>query len=285
MEHGQVQQAVGQPLPEEVHYDNMAKRLDRFMKQYHCVDGTDQVILRDWLERAALAPGFLQGLNLQTGREVWASQTDGTIIQALRSYESVNPTIDGLLYHIRQLCIAPQETDRAISQVEQLCQGPNLNVLEYVAQFRVRVNRAYTPEDLQNGKISHRLIKSFINGLFSERTRFATANLRPQDLDNAFHAAIQADTCNEWVRQDVRVEEPMDVSMVRTLKPPPETEGSTLTTVLGQLVERIDRLERERAAVCYYCKKSGHLQRDCLKKKKDSQKRRITAAPARDTNN
>ena len=124
--------------------------------------------------------------------------------------------------------MAPQETDRAISQVEQLCQGPNLNVLEYVAQFRVRVNRAYTPGDLQNGKISHRLIKSFINGLFSEQTRFATANLRPQDLDHAFHAFH---TCNEWVRQDVRVEEPMDVSMVRTFKTPPEAEGSTLTTV------------------------------------------------------
>ena len=76
------------------------------------------------------------------------------------------------------------------------------------------------------------------------------ANLRPQDLDHAFHAAIQADTCNEWVRQDVRVEEPMDVGMVRTSKPPPEAEGSTLTTVLGQLVERIDRLEREREQQC-----------------------------------
>ena len=258
MEHGQVLQAAAQPLPEEVHIDNMAKRLDRFMKQYHCVDGTDQVILRDWLERAALAPGFIPGLNLQTGREVWASQTDGTVIQALRSYESMNPTIDGLLHHIRQLCIAPQETDRAISQVEQLCQGPNLNVLEYVAQFRVRVNRAYTPGDLQNGKISHRLIKSFINELFNERTRFATANLRPQDLDHAFHAAIQADTCNEWVRQDVRVEEPMDVSMVRTSKPPPEAEGSTLTTVLGQLVERIDRLERESSSVLLLQKEWSH---------------------------
>ena len=42
MEHGQVLQAAGQlSLPEEVHIDNMAKRLDRFMKQYHCVDGTD----------------------------------------------------------------------------------------------------------------------------------------------------------------------------------------------------------------------------------------------------
>ena len=170
--------------------------------------------------------------------------------------------------------------DRAISQVEQLCQGPNLNVLEYVAQFRVRVNRAYTPGDLQNGEISHRLIKSFINGLFSEWTRFAMANLRPQDLDHAFHAAIQADTCNEWVRQDVRVEEPMDVSMVRTFKTPPEAEGQ-----YGQLVDRIDKLERERSAVCYYCKKSGHLQRDCLKKKKDSHKRRTTVAPARDTQN
>ena len=35
--------------------------------------------------------------------------------------------------------------------------------------------------------------------------------------------------------------------------------------------------------MCYYCKKSGHLQRDCLKKKKDSHKRRTTTAPARDT--
>ena len=107
MEHGQVLQAAIQPLPEEVHVDNMTKRLARFMKQYQWVDGTDQVILRGWLERAALAPGFIPGLNLQTGREVWASQTDGTVIQALRSYESVNPTIDGLLFHIRQLCIAP----------------------------------------------------------------------------------------------------------------------------------------------------------------------------------
>ena len=117
-------QAAIQPLPEEVHVDSMAKRLARFMKQYQGVDGTDQVTLRDWLERAS-------------------SQTDGTVIQALRSYESVNPTVEGLLFHIRQLRVAPQETDRSISEVEQLCQGPNLNVLEYVAQFRVHVNREY----------------------------------------------------------------------------------------------------------------------------------------------
>ena len=143
MEQGQVLQAAIQPLPEEVHLDSMAKILARFMKQYQCVDGTDQVTLRDWLERAALAPRFIPELNLQTAREVWASQTDRTVIQALRSYESVNPTVEGLLFHINQLCVAPQETDRAISEVEQLCQGPNLNVLEYVAQFRVCVNRAY----------------------------------------------------------------------------------------------------------------------------------------------
>ena len=32
MEHGQILQAAVQPLPEEVHVDNLAKRLARFMK-------------------------------------------------------------------------------------------------------------------------------------------------------------------------------------------------------------------------------------------------------------
>ena len=274
--------AAAQPLPNE-HVDGLAKRLARFMKSHERVDGTDQLAIRDWLDRASMAPEFIPDLNFDAAKEVWASQAHGTVIQALRGYAPQNPTIPGLVAHIRQHCLAPQEGDRAIKEVEQYSQGPVATALEYVAQFHTRVNRAYTVEDLQNMKIERQLMKAFVNGLYNESVRLATANANPQNMEQAFQAPINVEALHEWVRKDIKMEmrheEPMEIDAVRNTADQNAVEGgnSTLTSILNQLIDKIDRLqrgERGRSTICFYCRKEGHIQRQRRRKQRDDAKKK-----------
>ena len=146
--HARQAQAMACPLPEEERRrDPASKRLNRFMRGHEGCDGTNQVGLRQWLERENLAVEFIPHLTVRDARETWAAQTNGTLIQALRTYTPENPTVSGLLDHVRQQCVAVQEEDKLVMEVEQYRQGSGQTTLEYVAQFRLRVNRAYTAHD------------------------------------------------------------------------------------------------------------------------------------------
>ena len=252
------QGAANQPLPEDrAARDSVKRSLARFMRGHENCDGVNQKDLRCWLKRAALAPEFIPELSVRDAREVWASQTTGVLVQALRTYIPAHPSIDGLLQYVTAQCVSTQE-DWMVVEVDQYRQSVGQSVLEYISEFRLRVNHTYTAQDLTSRKVARHLLTTFVNGLVDERVRFGTADAKPRDLDQALTAALEAETRNAWVRQDVRIEEPMEIGAVT---PPPAamTTATALLTTIEKLTERLDALEKGRREVkCCYCKKTEH---------------------------
>ena len=171
---------------------------------------------------------------------------------------------------------------------------------EYVANFHMKVGKAYTEQDMANAKLSRQIIKTFVNGMYSERARCDTAAASPATIAAAYDAAIAADSHLAWVRTDSRTEEPMEISACH---PPPSPETLAPATVprgttanagdLGQLISQavakqlagmqkqlIDLRKsiaaqpsqcRVSASECFYCGRVGHIKREYRKLRSDRQ--------------
>ena len=193
-----------------------------FLKGVPVADGANQIELRDWLERVQIAFEFIPDLTVIEARRELAKVASGSLLDALRAYTPQPPqqgTLAGLRTFLVESCVSLLEGDRRILELETYRQAPYQGVTEYVAQFRARVNRAYTVADMANIKIARGVLKSFINGLHVERARYDTAAANPGTVEAAFAAAIDADNRASWIRSDARMEEPMEVGAA--LPPPP----------------------------------------------------------------
>ena len=190
------------------------RHLDSFLGRMPIADGANQNGQRDWLERVVVA---FEVIHTLLGL---AKVSTGILLQAQHAYPAgPGATLAGLVGHLRNNCMSAREGERLVQEVDTYRQGSYQPMVEYVATFRERVNRAYTPEDMANAKIARYLIKTFVNGIYSERVRFDAAGANPVTLVVAFEAAIAADNRSAWIRRDGRVEEPMEVGAF--LPPPP----------------------------------------------------------------
>ena len=226
------------------------RHLEGFLKGVPIADGANQLELRDWLERVTIAFEFIPGLEVDEAKRELAKAASGSLLDAIRAYtpQPQQASLLGLAAHLRAACVSQLEGDRRITEVETYKQAACQSVQEYVAQFRVKVNRAYTAEDLGNAKISRSLIKGFINGLYNERTRFDTAAANLENVEMAFLAAIAADARAAWIRQDTRMEEPMDLGplppppaelLTAPVPPPQPKQAGTVSETLDQVVSRV----------------------------------------------
>ena len=196
------------------------RHLSGFLKGVPVTDGANQQDLRNWLERVQVATEFIPELTVDETKRELAKVSAGALLDALRGYVVQQPTLDGLKRHLQDSCMSHLEGDKLVEEVATYRQAPYQSINEYVAQYRTRVNRAYTQADIANPKIYRAVLKSFINGVYVERTRFDTAASSPDTLEAAFAAAVAADNRAFWVRSDTRIEEAMDLGA--TLPPPPQ---------------------------------------------------------------
>ena len=98
------------------------------------------------------------------------------------------------------------------------------------------------------------------------------AEANPTDLEEAFRAAIAAEARNSWVRTSARIEEPLEIGAL--LPPPPQMPAEkSFANIVETLQSLVEKLEKGQQTICYYCRKTGHISRECKKKKKDVNKK------------
>ena len=90
------------------------------------------------------------------------------LLETQRSYHS--DVLADLITHIRTGCVSRREDDCRILDIDTHHQGSFQPMCEYVANFRT-----YTEQDMANAKLSRQIIKTFMNGIYSERARCDTA--------------------------------------------------------------------------------------------------------------
>ena len=96
----------------------------------------------------------------------------GVLLETQRSYHS--DVLADLITHIRTGCVSRTEDDCRILDIDTHHQGSFQPMCEYVANFRMKVGKAYTEQDMANAKLSRQIIKTFMNGIYSERARCDT---------------------------------------------------------------------------------------------------------------
>ena len=112
-------------------------------------DGSNQSGLRHWLERVEVIPTLTveeAERGLPRYRQGYCSRPSVHILPGL---------VQCWLGHLGNSCTSAREGERLVQEVDTYRQGSYQPMVEYVATFRDRVNRAYTPEDMANAKIAH----------------------------------------------------------------------------------------------------------------------------------
>ena len=273
---------------------------ESFLKRMVICDGTNQADLESWLERADTAFEVIPTLTVEEAKRGLAKVSSGVLLETQHSYQG--DVLGDLITHVRTGCVSQREDDRRILDVDTYRQGSFQPMCEYVANFRMKVGKAYTEQDMANAKLARQVIKTFVNGIYSERARCDTAAANPATIAAAYDAAIAADSRLAWVRTDSRTEEPMEIGACH---PPPSPEmlaaapatgpRGTVTTAgdMGQLIsqavaKQLAGMQRQltdlrksitaqpsqrrtSTSECFYCGRVGHMKRDCRKLRFDRQ--------------
>ena len=176
---------------------------------------------------------------------------------------------------------------------------PPERVLTHKAAFKSRIRHAKeTPSEFGNAlrtlagkayplkplaELDEVLLDQFVEGLSDDRLQEHILLGHPQTLSQAIQVATEFESLQQ--SRVKRATKPK-VAALRMDNPPvavstPPTTGK-LEEMLGRLEQRIDRLEKspaktqgpakgKREIECFYCKKKGHMKRDCRKKQADEQ--------------
>ncbi len=194
---------------------------------------------------------------------------------------------------------------------EHLCSAmegafdPPERVLTHKAAFKARIRHAKeTPGEFANvlrnlaGKayplrslndLDEVLLDQFVEGLGDDRVQEHILLSHPRTLSQAVRAATEFESLQQ--SRVKRATKPKVAAL--KMDSSPGNQSTSQTSKLEEMVEklerRIDKLEKppardtekgKRDIECYYCKKKGHLKRDCRKRQADEQAQAAGRVPS-----
>ncbi len=180
-------------------------------------------------------------------------------------------------------------------KLRRLRQGAGETLPTFVERIISTAEDAYLGQDFNNPLIQTQLVEAFIDGLREDKVAHKLIRDRPDTLERALELASREAQNNRafHLRRRHAEEEAMEVDQV-------ESQGESgrikqLENTVNNLSDKFDRVltrllsgnnqtpkvaqnkplkwAEDGKPICGYCDKIGHIRKDCLKKKKDMERK------------
>ena len=278
----------GQTIADSFRLIQMEMRSQTFIKQIREFDGEGGRRFMDWLRDVERV-----GTAIRADDE----QYKAIILQTLRGpaaeftsrYISDNPAANwpNIRHTLVQQYSDTGDRHLARQKLRRMTQRANETIQNFAQRIVSMAEDAFTREELNNRFVQFTLIETFTDGVTDDRIARKLIRDRPNTFDAAVRSACDEQQTARAFNIRRRAEEPMDVNVTdRTAVSTNATEAlrkdiEALTAQVAALSANTGghktnfktkfQYTQDGKPICHYCKKVGHIERKCRKKRFDEQ--------------
>lgn len=227
---------------------------------------------RTWIrevERAALVS--FGGVTSQTASDVALLSSGGAVAEFLMRFREKKTvyTWEGLKAELEKRFGQQQDTLTKVLKLRQTKQKANQNEHSY-AEYLISLAKEAYEDNFNNPLVQKELVSTFCTGLKNQRTALKILRKNPETLHEAvsisaeetlFNNRVQAHGISQGtVAADKEV--PMEVDLVS------RDSSSKKAATQEKATQQKGKIK------CFYCSKTGHVQRSCYKKQNDEKKKK-----------
>lgn len=242
--------------------------LTQHAKRIGTQDGTSRTALREWLEEVQSARDWTNAPDPSILRMVGyliKGDLDTAVREHIRDVGAGHLTWAALKTFISENFLDQDEGEWRRKKVDSTKQTVTQDVRDYSVTFDQKVKKAYTAAERAVPLVMERLVRTFVDGISNREIRVRVHATRPDNLQEAYNAAITADRA-EQLAGGGRHEEPMELGAMSLNEVLAKAKDSEQEGDLQKILKKVNKLDKRLEKLEKRCKKEEEV-KDPAKKK------------------